>query len=118
MSLDTPVIWHNPRCTKSRQTLALMEQKGISPRIRLYLEDAPSEAEIREVVERLGLDSARDLMRVKEAEYKQLGLDKVENEDKLVAAMAQTPKLIERPVVIKGERAVIGRPPEDVLDIL
>ena len=118
MSLETPVIWHNPRCTKSRQTLALMEQKGISPRIRLYLEDHPSEAEIREVVERLGLDSARDLMRVKEAEYKQLGLDKVDNEAALVSAMAKTPKLIERPVVMKGKRTRIGRPPEDVIDIL
>lgn len=115
---DPIVIWHNPRCTKSRQTLALLEQHGFTPEIRLYLEDTPSEDELRAVVERLGLSSARELMRTKEAEYKEQGLADVSDEDALIAAMHRTPKLIERPVVMKGERARIGRPPEDVIDIL
>lgn len=115
---DPVIIWHNPRCTKSRQTLALLEQHGISPQVRLYLEDTPSEAEISDVIEQLGLDSARQLMRTKEADYKDQGLSDVDDEAALIAAMHRTPKLIERPVVMKGGRAKIGRPPEDVIDIL
>lgn len=114
----TLTLWHNPRCSKSRQTLALLEQHGFSPNIRYYLEDAPSEAEIREVVKMLRLDSARQLMRTGEDAYKEQGLKHVDDEDRLVAAMAKTPKLIERPVAIHGERAALGRPPEDVLAIL
>lgn len=106
-------IWHNPRCSKSRQTLALLEEKGITPTIRKYLEDAPSAAEINDVLQKLG-KAPLELMRTKEAEFKELSL-KGASDDALIAAMASHPKLIERPVVIEGEKAAIGRPPESVL---
>lgn len=100
-------IWHNPRCSKSRQTLALLEGRGLKPAVRLYLDDAPSEAEIRAAVKALGLASARGLMRTGEEEYKALGLKEVTSEAALVAAMAKHPKLIERPVVFaRGEAAL------------
>ena len=110
-------IWHNPRCSKSRQTLALLEEKGLSPVVRLYLEDAPSVAEITETLQKLG-KTPRDLMRTGEADYKEQGLANVDDEVALVAAMHATPKLIERPVVFKGNKAAVGRPPESVLEIL
>lgn len=113
----TPVIWHNPRCAKSRETLALLRQHGVEPEVREYLKDPPGEDEIADVVKTLGLSSARELMRTKEAAYAEQGLAHVEDEDALIAAMAQTPKLIERPVVLIGERAALGRPPEAVLEI-
>lgn len=109
-------IWHNPRCSKSRQTLALVEEKG-PVTIRKYLEDAPNETEIREVLELLSIP-AIDLMRKGEAEFKERGLSKESGEDELIAAMVAVPKLIERPVVIANGQARLGRPPEDVLDIL
>lgn len=109
-------IWHNPRCSKSRQTLALLEEKGFEPTVRLYLEDAPSVAEIKETLSTLSLEP-RQLMRTKEAEYKEQGLADVDGEA-LVTAMHATPKLIERPIVFNGDKAAIGRPPESVLDIL
>lgn len=110
-------IWHNPRCSKSRQTLALLEENGHAPTVRLYLEDAPSADEIKTALKTLGMDDARALMRTKEAEYKEQGLAEKAG-DALVDAMAATPKLIERPIVFKGAKAAIGRPPEQVLDIL
>lgn len=113
----TTEIWHNPRCSKSRQTLALLEEKGIRPTIRKYLEDAPSAAELQDVLEMLRLEP-RDLMRTKEALYKELGLADIDDRDALVKAMIDNPKLIERPVVIKNGKAKLGRPPEAVLDIL
>ena len=112
------IIWHNPRCSKSRQTLALLEEKGHAPTVRLYLEDAPSPAELKEAIARLGLSSARALMRTKEAEYKDQNLSAVDSDDALITAMAETPKLIERPIVFMDDKAAIGRPPEQVLDIL
>lgn len=111
------VIWHNPRCSKSRQTLALLEEKGLSPDIRLYQENAPTAAEIKSALSLLGLDDPRALMRKGEAEYKEQGLA-VKSGDALIDAMAATPKLIERPVVINDDKAALGRPPESVLDIL
>lgn len=110
-------IWHNPRCSKSRQTLAILEEKGLTPTVRLYLEDAPSEAEIKDALSKLGMDDPRALMRKGEAEYKETGCADKEG-DALVAAMHATPKLIERPIVFNGEKAKIGRPPEGVVDIL
>lgn len=111
------VIWHNPRCSKSRQTLALLEEKGLSPDIRLYQENAPTKDEIQAVLGMLEMDDPRGLMRKGEAEYKENGLaDK--NGDALVDAMVAMPKLIERPVVINDNKAALGRPPESVLDIL
>ena len=115
--MDT-IIWHNPRCSKSRQTLALLREHDVEPTIRRYLDDAPSVEEIRRVIELLALDSARELMRRGEAVYKELSLKSVEDEQALIAAMAEEPRLIERPVVIRGEQAALGRPPEDVLAIL
>ncbi|AXX98699.1 arsenate reductase (glutaredoxin) [Profundibacter amoris] len=109
-------IWHNPRCSKSRATLALIEEAGITPAIRRYLDDAPSESEIREVLALLNIP-AEKLIRKGEALFKELGL-KDADEDTLIKAMAEHPKLVERPVVIKDGKATLGRPPESVLDIL
>ena len=117
MCIRDRIIWHNPRCSKSRQTLALLEENGVAPTVRKYLEDAPSEAELREAAGQLGL-TAIQMMRTKEAEFKAQELSKDSDEDTLFAAMAQTPKLIERPIVFKGGKAAIGRPPEAVLEIL
>ena len=112
-------IYHNPRCSKSRQTLAILEDKGEQPQIVKYLETPPDEAQLREIIKMLGLASARDLMRKKEKEYKELGLDDAaKTEDELIAAMVAHPKLIERPIVIKDGKAALGRPPEKVIDIL
>ena len=111
------IIWHNPRCSKSRQTLALVEEQGVTPVVRRYLEDAPSEAEIRAALAALGLKPI-EAMRTKEAEFKTLGLTKEASDETLIAAMAQVPKLIERPIVFKGGKARLGRPPEAVLEIL
>jgi len=111
-------IYHNPRCSKSRQTLALLEERGVSPEIVLYLETPPSEAGLRGLLDKLGL-SARELMRKGEDVYKEKGLgDASLSDDQLIAAMLAHPKLIERPIVVSGERAVLGRPPENVLDLL
>ncbi len=112
------VIYHNPRCSKSRQTLALLHERGLEPEIVLYLESPPSEAGLEELLDMLGMP-ARDLMRRKEAPYRELGLDDPSlTRAELVAAMASHPILIERPVVVSGTRAAIGRPPEKVLEIL
>ncbi|MEJ2500884.1 MAG: arsenate reductase (glutaredoxin), partial [Campylobacterales bacterium] len=114
---DTVTIWHNPRCSKSREALRLLEDEGIAPDIVRYLDEAPSEAQLRDLLKMLGI-GARDLMRTKEALYKELGLKDVTDEDALIKAMAEHPKLIERPVVIKNGKAVIGRPPETVVDLV
>lgn len=109
-------IWHNPRCSKSRQTLELLHKNGHAPTIRLYKDDAPSEDDIRDVLTRLG-QPATALIRTGEALFKELELHDA-NEATLIAAMAQNPFLIERPVVLANGRAAIGRPPESVLEIL
>ena len=111
-------IYHNPRCSKSRQTLALLEENGIEPEIILYLEDTPSAAELKAVIRKLGI-SARDLLRKGEDDYKEKDLKNPDlSEDELIAAMIESPRLIERPIVIKGSKAVLGRPPENVLDLI
>ncbi len=111
-------IYHNPRCSKSRQTLSLLEKAGIQPEILLYLENTPSPVELGDVLSRLGI-SARDLLRKGEPEYKELGLANFGlSEDQLIAAMCDYPKLIERPILIKGKDAVLGRPPENVLTLI
>ena len=114
----TVKIYHNPRCSKSRQTLALLVDKGIQPEIIEYLKQPPSEQEIKNLIKMLGLSSARELMRKGETIYKELNHDAVGDEDRLIRAMHENPKLIERPIVIKSEKAAIGRPPETVLAIL
>ena len=111
-------IFHNPRCSKSRATLALLQEQGHEPTIRLYLEEPPDAAELRSILKRLGI-TARELLRKGEAEYRELGLaDATLDEEALIAALCANPRLIERPIVIHGRRAAIGRPPESVLDIL
>lgn len=110
-------IWHNPRCSKSRQTLALLQERGLDPQIRLYLQDPPSLEELRGVLIRLGLP-ARAMIRTGEATFRDLGLSASDADDRLLAGMANHPILIERPIVLNGDRAAIGRPPEAVLDIL
>lgn len=109
-------IWHNPRCSKSRQTLALLEGRG-EVTVRNYLEDTPSAAEIRTARDLLGL-SAIAMMRPKEPAFKELGLSKDDDDESLIAAMAEAPKLIERPIVFANGKAALGRPPEQVLEIL
>lgn len=111
-------IFHNPRCSKSRTTLALLEARGIDPEIRLYLQDPPSAAELADILGKLG-KKPRELMRKGEAEYKAQGLDDASLDDEaLIDAMVATPKLIERPIVLAHGKAAVGRPPESVLAIL
>ncbi|MBL4783657.1 MAG: arsenate reductase (glutaredoxin) [Porticoccaceae bacterium] len=111
-------IYHNPRCSKSRQTLQLLEEKGLKPDIIEYLKAAPSKAELTSVLGLLGL-KPRDLMRKNEVIYKELNLkDNALSNEQLVSAMLENPILIERPIVLANGKAAIGRPPESVLDIL
>lgn len=111
------IIWHNPRCSKSRQTLALLREHGETPVIRLYAEDVPTGDELREVCAALGIAPIR-LMRTGEALFRELGLTRTDPDEALIAAMAAHPALIERPVVLKGGKAALCRPPEAVLEIL
>lgn len=111
-------IYHNPRCSKSRQTLQLLRDRGIEPQVVKYLRTPPDAAQLAGLLAKLGLQ-ARDLLRRQEDEYARLGLaDKLDDEQALLQAMAQHPVLIERPIVVKGNRARLGRPPEKVLEIL
>tara|TARA_R100000687_G_scaffold72271_1_gene62333 strand:- start:4 stop:390 length:387 start_codon:yes stop_codon:yes gene_type:complete len=111
-------LFHNPRCSKSRQTLALLEDNGIQPTIVKYLDDTPDAATLKTLVKKLGLPSAHDLVRNKEADYKTAGLSAESNDDEVIAAMVQYPKLIERPILVRGNKAVLGRPPENALNLL
>lgn len=111
-------IYHNPRCSKSRQTLSLLQDQGLEPEIELYLETPPNSQTLSLLLKKLGLN-ARQLLRRGEQEYKDQNLaDASLSEQQLIAAMTQYPKLIERPIVVNGQRAAIGRPPESVLEIL
>ena len=110
-------IYHNPRCSKSRNTLALLQEKGIEPEVVLYLDTAPDADEIRGLLARLGIDAGQ-LVRRGEDAYKECGLSADSSEEELIAAMASHPKLIERPIVVHGKRAVLGRPPENVLELI
>lgn len=111
-------IYHNPRCSKSRQTLALLEERGIEPKIIAYLDDPPDPATLTRLLEQLGLEP-RALMRRKEAEYKALGLDRADVTDAaLIQALCEHPILMERPIVVTDRGAALGRPPENVLAIL
>ena len=111
-------IWHNPRCSTSRRTLTLLRERGIEPEVVEYLKDPPTAAEIRDVLARLG-KGPREILRKKEPAYAEQGLSEPGVTDaQLVEAMARTPILIERPIVLAGEKAALGRPPEAVLQIL
>ena len=112
-------IYHNPRCSKSRETLALLQEQGIEPQVVRYLETPPDVATLKALLKQLGFSSARQLMRQKEAEYREAGLDNPDlTEEQLLAAMVAQPKLIERPIVVTHGQARLGRPPEQVLEIL
>ena len=111
-------IFHNPRCSKSRQTLALLEEHGIAPDVVQYLNDTPDAEELKAILAKLGL-SARDILRTGEAAYKELNLaDTSLTEQQLIEAMTNHPILIERPIVVKGGQAIVGRPPERVLQLI
>ena len=112
------IIYHNPRCSKSRQALALLEEKGISPTIVQYLDDPLDAQQIRQLLDKLGLPP-RQLLRSKEDLAGNLGLTRAAVDDEtIIDAMAAHPVLIERPVVVRGQRAVIGRPSENVLELI
>ncbi|CAM3193979.1 arsenate reductase (glutaredoxin) [Pseudomonas floridensis] len=111
-------LYHNPRCTKSRGALELLQARGLSPDIVLYLETPPDADQLRQLLARLGF-GARQLLRTGEDDYKQLNLaDPSLSDEQLIAAMAAHPKLIERPILVAGDKAVIGRPPENILELL
>jgi arsenate reductase len=112
-------IYHNPRCGKSRQTVQLLKEQGIDPEIIEYLKTPPSAEELNEILQKLGMEEPRDLMRKNEAEYKASGLDdQALDRQALIDGMVSHPILIERPIVIANDKAAIGRPPEAVLSIL
>jgi arsenate reductase len=114
----TVTIYHNPRCSKSRATLALIEARGIKPKIVDYLKTPPSAAELKAILRKLGL-KARDVLRAGEPIYAELGLeDRDLDDDALIALMVKNPILIERPIIVAGNKAAVGRPPENVLAIL
>ena len=111
-------IYHNPRCSKSREALALLRQHQVEPEIVEYLKTPPDAATLARVLRLLNMEP-RDLMRRKEPEYRELGLDDPGlSPEQLIQAMVAHPKLIERPIVIKGNKAALGRPPEQVLEVL
>ncbi len=116
--MSTVVIYHNPRCSKSRATLRLLEQRGIAPTVVEYLNQPPTAEQIRQILDLLG-KTPREIMRRKEAEYQANGLDNADlSDDQLIDAITANPKLLERPIVLANGKAAIGRPPENVLDIL
>ncbi|HEX5842364.1 MAG TPA: arsenate reductase (glutaredoxin) [Pseudomonas sp.] len=111
-------LYHNPRCSKSRSALQLLEERGLTPSIVRYLETPPDAAQLQELLRKLGL-SPRQLLRSGEEEYQQLNLANPALSDaQLIEAMVSHPKLIERPILVAGDKAVVGRPPEKVLEIL
>ena len=110
-------MYHNPRCSKSRQTLALLSEQGVEADVVEYLKTPPDAETLDALLQKLGLEP-RELMRTKEDEYEALGLAKVTDRARLIQAMVEHPILIERPIVVKGNQARLGRPPEQVLDIL
>ena len=111
-------IYHNPRCSKSRETLRLLRDRGVEPDVVEYLKTPPDAATLERLLGQLGLEP-RELMRLKEPPYRELGLDDpAKSRGELIAAMVENPVLIERPIVVVGNKAAIGRPPETVLTIL
>ena len=115
---DTPTLYHNPRCSKSRATLQLLREQGVEPQVVEYLKTPPDAARLQEIVGMLGI-RPRDLLRTGEAEYRELGLQDADLDDAaLIRTMVEHPRLIERPILVAGGKARIGRPPEQVLEIL
>ena len=116
--MEKITIWHNPRCSKSRDSFKLLEESGVEAEVVKYLEEVPTKEELQNMLKMLGMNSAQELMRTKEAIYKELNLKEESSEEALLEAMIANPKLIERPIVVKGNRAVIGRPIEKVVELL
>ncbi len=114
---DELLLLHNPRCSKSRATLALLEEKGVAFAVREYLKDPLSKEELASLVERLGRPVS-DLIRKQEAAFREAGCSAESSDDEILAATASAPILMERPILVRGSRAAIGRPPEDVLELL
>lgn len=115
--MPTITIYHNPRCSKSRNTLEILEENGVHPNIILYLAAPPGTAEIAGLLKKLGLTAGQLVRRTEEA-YKACGLGKESSDEEILVAMAKHPQLIERPIVVRGDRAVLGRPPENVLELI
>lgn len=118
MSDERPTFFYNPRCSKCREALSLLRERGVEPEIVEYLTTPPTAAELEEILARLGVEP-RELMRTQEPEYRQLGLDDPAlPRERLVQAMVEHPRLIERPIAISGGKAVVGRPPVKVLEVV
>jgi len=115
--MSTITVWHNPRCSKSRAAVKLLEEEGIEPEVVKYLDEELTVEQLKELLSMLGI-GPRELMRTKEAIYRELKLKEEQDPEKLIEAMVAHPRLIERPIVIKGKKAVIGRPVERVVDLL
>ena len=111
-------IWHNPKCSKSREAVKISQEAGVDHEIVKYLESNPTKEELKKVLKMLGFSSAREWMRTKEDIYKELDLKSVTDEEALLNAMVENPKLIERPVIIKGDKAIIGRPTSIIAEFL
>jgi arsenate reductase len=112
------IIYHNPRCSKSRQTLKLIEEAGVNPEIIDYLNTPPTEKELDGILKKLGFEPV-ELMRKNESNYKELGLDQKKlSRKEMIKVMIENPKLIERPIVVNGNKAILGRPPENVKELL
>jgi arsenate reductase len=116
--MKTITIWHNPRCSKSRDSFKLLEERGIKANVVKYLDEVPTKEELQNILTQLGMTSARELMRTKEVIYGELNLKDETSEENLIEAMLNNPKLIERPIVIKDGVAVIGRPIEKVINLI
>lgn len=117
-SLADVTIYHNPRCSKSRQTLELLQKRGVEPTIVEYLKTPPDVQTLSRLIDQLGIQPA-DLLRKKEIEFEELYLeDKLHDRDALIDAMVEYPVLIERPIVVSGDRACLGRPPEQIIEII
>ena len=118
MSQGKPIMYHNPRCSKSRETLQILEAHDIVPEIIDYLDEPPDPQELKRIMELLGV-SARELMRTTEPVYKDADLDDDSlSEDEIIEAICEYPELLQRPIVILGDKAIIGRPPSRVLDLI
>jgi len=111
-------IYHNPKCSKSRQALELLKKKGYDPEVVEYLKTPPDAATLKQILKKLGI-GPRDVLRTKEAEYRELGLDNPDlSDEQIIEAIIKTPKLLERPIVVRDNKAAIGRPTEAILPLL